>query len=170
MRISRETRLAIAEAMEARRALRRVRCGVCENPGHDRRSCTEGVVSGVVNEALIVDRNGMGDLRHILACGCAVRCNCDIETGDMPMTYRHRCPTSVRAEQLVHHRGCCCRTCSPDGDAWQADRICDGLVGPAMGARMVALGLPPLAFLLVPGDGMVRNGTGEGNPLGRGPR
>lgn len=45
--------------------------------------------------------------------------------------------------------------------------ICDELVGPAMGARMVAAGARPLAFLLVPGNGDVRLGTGEGNPIGR---
>lgn len=43
-------------------------------------------------------------------------------------------------------------------------RICDELVGPSMGARMRPF--PDLAFLLVPGNGLTRLGTGEGGVLG----
>lgn len=46
--------------------------------------------------------------------------------------------------------------------------ICDGLVGPAMGAKMRRdASAPDLAFLLVPANGMNRLGTGEGGVLGR---
>ena len=46
--------------------------------------------------------------------------------------------------------------------------ICEGLVGPAMGAKMRRdASAPDLAFLLVPANGLNRLGTGEGGVIGR---